>query len=185
MPSSYRELVVKGDAKLLRGFLWGYKATKHARSGLLFCDDYPIDTHHLRELLHLRTGREHLICTENHRKSLVAALQRAETLGFEIISDQPIARSSFEFKFDTFSEKVARGLKKIFRKLPKELSLSDFQDKEDKRPGLAGVEMYAPAHHYHYHGGGTVEGNLEKLLSLHKKLAYHEFVEVKDVTLEH
>ncbi len=167
MPTSYRELVVKGDAKLLRGFLWGYRATKHARSGLLFCDDYPIDTHDLRELLHLQTGREHLICSENHHKSLVAALKRAEALGFEIISDQPIARSSFEFKFDTFSEKVAAGLKRIFRKLSKELSLSDFQEKEDKHPGMIGVEMYAPAHHYRYHGVGTVEGNLEKLQLLH------------------
>lgn len=80
---------------------------------------------------------------------------------------------------------VAAGLKRLFAKPPKELVLAGFHEKEEKHPGVTGVEMYAPAHHYHYHGGGTVEGHLEKLLSFHKKLARHEFVEVRDITLEH
>jgi hypothetical protein len=184
MSSNYRELVIKGDGKLLKGFLWGYKATKRVRSGLLICDDHPINTHDLQELLRLQTGREHLICTEGHHKSLIAAMQRAPELAFEIISDRPIVRSYFEFKFDTFSEKVASSLKRIVRRLPKDLELTGFQEKEDRRPGAAGVEIYAPAHHYHYHGGGIAEGDIEKLLSLQKKFAYHEFVEVKDITIE-
>ncbi|MFQ5511510.1 MAG: hypothetical protein ACE5EO_06630 [Candidatus Krumholzibacteriia bacterium] len=185
MPSGYHELIVKGDEKLLRGFLWGYKSTRRVKSGLLLCDDYPIDTHHLRELLRLQTGREHLICTEAHHKTLVAAINRAAELGFEIISDEPIVRSYFEFKFDTFSEKVARSLKRIVRRLPKDLGLSGFDEKEDRVPGAVGVEMYAPAHDYHYYGGGTAEGGIEKLLSLHKKFSDHEFVDAKDIHVEH
>ncbi|UCG50853.1 MAG: hypothetical protein JSW58_11695 [Candidatus Latescibacterota bacterium] len=183
MAVTYYELVIKGSGRLLKGFVRGYQAAKSIKRGLIYCNDYPINTHHLKEILTLRGDNVHLICAARLRSAFLKAVESAKDLEFEVLSDQQITRTSLDFEFCTFNQDVASELKRIFRTLPVGLKLAQYEPKESVDPDAKGVEFYAPAHDYRFEAKGTVEGDIEKLISFHAKLAAHEFVEVEDILI--
>jgi hypothetical protein len=179
MANIHHELIVRGDLKHLRGFLRGYQLGKRLKSGLLFCADQPINTHHLKEILTLHGDYVHLICRDRLREGLVTAVRSAVDLEFEIIADRPIIRSAFGFKFKTVSRRVGNQLKKMFSRIPADLRLSQYEPEEIVDPSAKGVELYSPRPEYVFRGRGEVEGNIERLLRYHGKLAAHEFVDTE------
>jgi hypothetical protein len=186
MVTKYRELIVKGDDEILKGFLWGYKFAKNYKKGLLFCDDHPIDTHHIREVLSFHRNWEHVIASEKVYEGILAALKGAsEKLKFEIMCDKVIRDAHFEFEFETFSRDVARDLKRTLKRMPVSLELYDYDAKEEIDPGARGTELYSPVHDYCFKGKGKVRGGVEALLAMHAKLDEHVFIETSKIKLDH
>lgn len=185
MATSYREVIVKGDDTLLRGFVWGFKAARKIKSGVLFCADHPIQTHHLREILTLHGNYVHLITSGQHHRAILAALKQAAHLEFEVVSDKAIRKTYFDFKFQTFNRDVAAKLKRVLRRLPAGLKLVDFEPEETVEPSAKGVEFYSPVHDYCYEGTGKAQGEVEKLLRFHRALGEHVFIETEDIEVEH
>lgn len=186
MTTTYRELVVKGNASILKGFLWGFKTAKKIKKGLIFCDDHPIQTHHVRELLQLHGDYVHMVTSANVNEMIVAAIQdSAEPLELEIVSNRRIKEARFQFRFGTYSRDVATDLKRTLRKLPVSLELYGYRPKERIDPAAKGAELYSPVHDYEFAGNGKVRGEIEPLLRLHRKLDEHVFIEVDDIELVH
>lgn len=185
MPDSYRELVVRGDANLLRGFLSGYQLARKIKRGFYVCRDSPINTHHLMEVLTFKGDYIHVILTQRVHEGIVAAIRQAEDMEFTIVSDKPIAKLSFEFKFRTASTKVGARLKRLFDKLPAGLELTRYEPEEEIDPSAKGIEFYSPAHHYQFRGEGEVAGDLDKLFRFRRKLDEHEFIDVERIDVVH
>jgi len=183
--ASYRELVIRGDEKLLRGFLAGYRVTGKITSGFVSAREHHINTHHLREILTFRGHHVHLLVRRDVHAGLLSALRRVpDDLEFEIVSDRLIRRASFKYEFEIFNRKIAGQIKRTFSRLPHDLKRKGPQHKETIDPSSKGVEAYAPAHDYIYRGKGEIGGELEQLLAYHDKLHEYEFVQVEDIELE-
>ena len=184
MAVMYYELVIKGNGKLLKGFVRGYEIGKSIKSGLCFCEDRPINTHHLKETLTFRGDHLHLLCGARIRQGFLTAIRKAEDLDFEIIADRRILKSSFEFEFETASRKVATDIRRRIRSLPAGLKIVDYEPNETIDPSAKGVEFYTPVHDYRFEGKGVIEGDLETLLAYHDKLTPNEFIQAEDIVIE-
>jgi hypothetical protein len=183
MAVTYHELVIKGNGKLLRGFIRGYQIAKNINKGLLLCKNYPINTHHLKHILTFRGDHVHLVCKAQVRQGFLAAVEKASDLEFEVLADQEVYTASFEFEFETFNKEVASGIKRLLRRPPAGLELKDYTPEETTDPDAEGVEIYTPVHDYTFKGKGKVAGDVEKLCAFHTKFAEHEFFEVEDIRL--
>jgi len=183
MADTYYELVIKGNGKLLRGFIRGYQIAKNIKTGLILCNDYPINTHHLKHVLTFRGGHVHLVCKARIRQNFLAAIEKAADLEFEILADNEIHEASFQFEFETFNKEVASGIKRVLRRLPAGLEFDSYTPEETLDPDAKGVEIYSPVHDYIFKGKGKIRGDLQKLCTFHTKLAGHEFFEVENILL--
>jgi len=184
MAVTYHELVIKGNGKLIKGFGLGYAFGKSIKTGLIFCHDHPIQTHHLRDVLTFRGDHLHMITSARVRRGFLSAVRAVEDLETEVIADRPILRSYFEFEFDTVSREVASDIKRVIRALPPGLKILEYEPEESVDKDAKGVELYTPVHDYRFEAKGSVEGDVEKLLSYHKKLTSIEFIEAEDIVLE-
>jgi hypothetical protein len=184
MAVTYYELVVKGNEKLLRGFIHGFKIARGIERGLIFCREHPIKSHHLREVLTFHGDHIHLVTSGRNHNAPATAIEKAEDLEFEIVEDKEITGAYFAFDFETVSKEVGNDLKAALRQLPAGLKLVDFDPVETIDPSAEGVEIYSPVHEYRFRGEGKVTGDLEKLLDFHKKFKEHVFIDVKDIEIQ-
>jgi hypothetical protein len=186
MAAVYYELLVKGNEDKIFAYLNGYLTGKKIKQGVIFCEECPFRIHELRELIRYHGDVAHIICRAGLRQTVLSAIRSAPAAySFEVKKDRKITSASFEFKFETFSKKVAGGLKRMFTQLPAGLKLIDFQPEETIDPDAKGIERYAPAHEYQYSGEGMVAGNVETLLDFHCRLSQSDFVELEEIVLEY
>jgi hypothetical protein len=185
MATKYHEIIVRGNDKLLKGFVRGFQIGRSIKGGLWYCGDHPIATAHLKEILTLRGDHIHLVCTGSVRHRFIAAVNQAADLGFETLSDRRIARTHFEFGFETFSRETASAIKKLLDELPPGLALRDYEPQETFDATARGVELYSPVHEYEFRGKGRITGDFESLLSFQKTLSANEFFETADIVIEH
>ena len=183
MAVTYYELVIKGNGKLLKGFIRGYQIGRDIKSELYFCKDHPFESHHLKEVLTFRGNHVHFICTAKTRQGIISAIRKAKDLEFELITDERLKKIYFDFEFKTASRKVAGEIKRIFSTIRNDLKLVGYKPSESIDEGAKGVEFYTPAHDYRFEGGGRVSGDLDSLLRFHKKLTDHDFIEAEDIVI--
>ena len=183
---TYREIIVRGDEKIMKGFLVGYCTSNRIKSGLVLARDHDINRHHLREILRFRPHYLHLVVRSDHYRALASTLRRVEKeLNMTVISDRAIRRAWLEYDFETFNRRVARTIKRFFANLPEGIKRTGRKHEEHVDPHAKGVEMYSPAHDYAFRGKGQLTGDLERLLRLHPKMKAHEFIDVGDINLKH
>jgi hypothetical protein len=186
MANGYREVIIHGDSKVLKGFVACYRSTHRIKSGLVLAREHPINRHHLKEILTFRHHHLHLIAGRGHYRGFMAALRPvADGLKLKVVSDRPIRRAWFEYEFETANRRVAATIKRMFANLPTDVRRVGRSHKEKIDPSAKGVEVYSPSHEYTYRGGGKITGNLESLLALHAKFEDHEFIDVGDISLKH
>jgi hypothetical protein len=125
-----------------------------------------------------------LICVARFRQGLRAAIAKAADLGFEVVSDEKISRTYFNFEFETVSRNAASRMKKLIASAPAGVRVSVYESVETVDKDARGVELYAPVHDYKFCGKGRTEGAFEALLSFRTALANNEFFEVGDILVE-
>jgi hypothetical protein len=185
MATKYHELIVKGDEEMLKGFIEGFMIAKGIKTGVILAREHDIETHHLKEILTFHGNYIHVIVTGRHHRSLVSAVEKTPDIEYEIVSDKEIVNAHFEFKFETFSRDVAKGLKKTMARLPSGLQLIDYDPEETIDPSGEGIEFYSPMHDYSFCGKGKIRGDVAKLIRFHERMKAHVFIETKDIDLEH
>lgn len=186
MAGVYYELLVKGNEDKMFAYLNGYLTAKKIKEGVIFCDECPFNIHELRELIRYHGEVAHIACRAGLRQTVLSALRSAPAAySFEVKKERKISKASFEFKFETFSKKVAGGLKRMFAQMPTGLKLSEYEPEEKIDPDAAGIERYAPAHDYRFAGKGKVTGNAETLLDFHRRLSQSDFIKLEKIELEY
>ena len=179
-------MIIRGDDKIMKGFLTGYCSARRIKSGLIFAREHDINRHHLRELLTFKPSYLHLIISSEHHRSFAAALRPVtDELKLKILSDRSIRRMWFKYEFVTYNRRAAGTIKRFFRNLPAEIKRSGRAHVETIDPSAKGVEVYSPLHDYVFRGEGELSGDIERLLRLHPKLKEHEFIDVGDINLKH
>lgn len=185
MAATYYEIILKGDDKLLKGFVRGFEIGRSMRGVIWLCEDHPIDKKYSKAVRLFRGDHTRLVCAAKARQGLLASVAKAPDLGFEIVWDGKITRTSFKFEFETVSREVASKIKKLLASAPTGVKLVGYEPQESVDAEARGVELYAPVPEYEFRGQGTAEGDLAALLSFRKTLAANEFFVVKDIVVEH
>jgi len=186
MAVTFYELIIKGNEDLLFAYLHGFMNGRKIKQGIIFSNECPLATHHLKEFIEYRGEVLHLVCRARLRASLVSAIEESpEDYSFEVKKEQRILAASFSFEFETFNREAAGNLKKTFAGLPSGLKLVDYEPEESIHPDAAGPEGYAPMHEYRFHGQGKVLGDIETLLDFHRDLSQNDFIKLEDIRLSY
>jgi hypothetical protein len=175
--SAWRELVVEGSEKTLRGFLVGFSAAEGKTAKASFAK-------FLGELL--GTGSHHVVfAPEGVAERIV---KRLAMVGHEadlhLAGYREIVEARLAFTVELFSKELAtRTRDQLHDSLPEGVTAHDFHDQEDLDPQARGAELYAPEHHYIYRASGTLAGPFPGIVEMQRRARVLEFVEAEPIEL--
>lgn len=168
---------IKGNAETIVAYLDGFLRGKGVKSGYLFTEDLPFQTHSIKEYIKFRGDVVHLICRGSLRPVINSAIRQGANLyDFEFVDSRLLKHGFFGFKFTTANRQVAGAIKRLMRGVPGTVRIVDFKPRETSNPDAKGAEGYAPLHEYQFCGAGTVRGNVEDVLKTWYKFAANEFM---------
>jgi hypothetical protein len=191
MPTTYTEIMIKGEPALIKGFVIGFlegrgdKGDTFVEEECLIEEDSPLSM-----VLHFFTGHPHLvpvIAETGMVESLCKALQnRKEEIPSEVMSMRAVTGAFFEFKYKTFSEEVGKSILAFFSNLPDGVRVKEgYKPVEKIIPEGKGVEAYTPLHDYELKGSGVVQGGVKEIYRLYCRAGLFEVVELGKLTLEY
>ena len=117
---------------------------------------------------------------------VVIPAQVRKELGLVVRADRPVGRAYFHYRFRVYNRALARKIKTLLGELPDSIEQLEAVEKEESRPKAAGPEAYAPEHDYVYSGHGELETvrGVEELITLRRRLAERNWIEVSKIRLE-
>lgn len=176
---SWYELLIKGPEDDLEG-LFAQHPGEVLRGSELKLEEVSV-TARILDFLHANT--HHLVfASRDQARNLVQALTGHPTLRLDGVWE--VASGRFDFEARAFNEEVARRIHDALNgDLPEGVTVQD-HEAEERNPDAKGVEMFAPAHEYVYHCGGTVTGTPPGIFEIHQRLARLDFVHEEPLELE-
>ena len=187
----YYEIVLDGDAEILRGFVVGYLAATGLGSQVFVCRDFHIENdslaHQLGEWIGLLENRTHLIVPAAANDQIRAGVEEAgDELKIEVHSSRKLTRATFDFEWETYNRDEAAGLRAVFDASPASVSLEDYSPEEIIHEDEVGqTSGYAPTHPYTARAGGTAYGDPGALIEWASILRDKDFVKVGEIKLEY
>jgi hypothetical protein len=169
------KIVVKGDERILRGFLVGFGAAAGRRhQGAVLGSDVPVAPESLTERVQqlLAAGSHHVVLTpEGYGERLMAAIgKHGGNAGLVVESSVEVAGGSFEFRAETFSREGGGLIRRAFLDaVPEGIEIRDLRTDEEVDPSGAGQELYSPVHHYSLLMRGQIIGPLPGVLEMHRR----------------
>ncbi len=188
MSEAFVEITIKGDQKLLKGFILGFLGQRDC--GRAFIEQTPPEKDSPIELIvHFFSEHHHLtpVITERDLyESLCQAIQRRKKdLEAEILSAREIIAASFSFAYKTYSRDIGEALCDLFFNLPPGLTLQEGGRHKEKIDPDAGLELFAPLHAYEATGSGVVAGDIRPLYQLFRKTGRFDVVTLGKLQLEY
>jgi hypothetical protein len=190
MTSRYVEFVIDGpkgwDLGFVRGFLHGRgmdgRVIDAEKEGF---DCAPL-REHLKEMLHPDSDTAHLLVPEDLTSEVEEAVQASGGAGFPMVirHRRPVHGARFTFSVHLYSREVGKKVLSLFTQLPPQVTLNmtkEFEERVD--PAARGVELYAPTHDYELKGEGTLEGELEPVLSIYRACRDEEIIHQSEAHL--
>jgi hypothetical protein len=177
MGQTFVEVVLEGPRGRARGFVEGYLAGRGVEARLLDAEEEGFEREtlreHLREVLHPGAEVLHLLVPAGALEEVREAAETAagRGIGLAIRKIRPLVGASVAFTLEGFSPEHGRRVLALLADLPEGVALRrerPFEERLD--PDARGIEAYSPAHEYELRGKGTVEGDLEGVLSVHRRL---------------
>jgi len=189
--SDYYEIVLDGDAKVLRGFVAGYLSASGLSPEVFVAREFHVEhdslAHQLAEWIGLVADRTHFIVPEAiHAKIEEGTGGIGTHLGIKVVEQRRIAEARFGFSWKTHSREVAEELRGRFDALPAGVALDDYESSEEIHDGETGATGgYAPAHPYEAKATGLAHGTPGSVIRWAAELRQHEFIEVQDIRLKY
>jgi hypothetical protein len=187
------ELILAGPPEAARGFVCGYLAARRqeGQERCIFCEERGIRSDsfaaHFLEWSGLRSHLNHLLVDAALQAGMVEALRRRRgQLSLEVRAVRPVRRAFFSFRFRVFDKRLGRRVRKMFDPLPEGLAMDPGYEPTETvwDDGVPDGGLYSPEHEYELKGEGTVRGEVEALLRLHRRAAAEPMVEVREIELE-
>ncbi len=186
MAVKHFDFVIKGNEDKLCSYLEGFMRGKGIKSGWLFTEKHPFQSHFIKELIKYHSDVVHLICRSGLRPVIRAAITASPAIfEFEIMESRLVSKADFEFKFKTANRKVAGAIKRLLGRHPAGVKLVDYKPIEAVNPEAKGAEGYAPLHEYTFHGKGKIVGDVEGVLKVFQKLESNEFIHCEEIEIRH
>jgi hypothetical protein len=189
--SDYYEIILDGDAEILRGFVVGYLAATGLGSQVFVCRDFHIEhdslAHQLGEWIGLLENRTHLIVPSAANDQIRAGVQEAgDELKIEVHASRRLARARFDFEWETYNRDEASELRAFFDSHPASVSLDDYSPEEIIHEDEEGqISGYAPTHPYTARARGHAHGDPGALIEWAAALRDQDFVKVGTIQLEY
>jgi hypothetical protein len=187
--SDYYEIVLDGDAKVLRGFVAGYLSASGLAPEVFVARDFHVEhdslAHQLAEWIGLVADRTHFIVPEAIQAKIEQGTGGIGTrLGITVVEQRRIAEVRFEFSWKTHSREVAADLRACFEAAPTGVILEDYEPTEEVHEDESGMTGgYAPAQPYEAKAAGVAHGAPGAVITWAAELRQQEFVEVKNIKL--
>lgn len=186
--ATYREVVLQGSASAVEAFLAGFKQGKGWASEFYFvCDHNCIKAestaHKILEALKLEKDITHVLITEPRTPAVVEAVKGAKKTGLKVMTNKPVKKACFGYKFFTANKRLGSRVKRLFNQMPAGLKRIEPKEKEIYHPKSKGAEGYAPEHDFELKGSGSIEGPLDLVIEFRRLLEKLEPVNVTPITL--
>lgn len=186
--SVWRELVVEGSEKTLRGYLTGLGATAGKRVEAILGSDLDIEKGSFAKFLAelLGAGSHHVVFAPGTvAEELVESLMTVgHEVGLHLASYREIQEARLAFTVELFSKELAiRVRDQLHDSLPEGVTVRGFEEEEDLDPQARGAELYAPEHHYTYRASGTLVGPFPGIAEMQRRARSLEFVEAQPMEL--
>ena len=188
--SEYYEIVLDGDADILRGFVVGYLAATGLGSQVFVCREFHIEhdslAYHLGEWIGLLENRTHLVVPTGVHDQIRAGVEEAgDELKIEVHASRKLVGADFEFEWKTYNRGEADEIRTMFDEHPDGVTLDGYSPEEiihEDEVGETGA--YAPTHPYTARASGKAHGDPGALIEWAAKLRDHDFVKVGTIRLE-
>lgn len=188
----FYELVIQSPFLLIKGFLMGFMYGRGPEFPYFFHRKAGIRRETLGEVIREYLSLDnytHLCLPEKVVPDFVAALERAEPkIGVRVVKKRKIKEAEFRFGFEIYSEDQAAECKALFAKMPKGVSLLNYNPVEIKDEHIRGIKEYAPSHPYIFRGQGLVKGDFEPLVDFYlkcKRSGVRDFLLCSEIRLEY
>ena len=117
--SDYHEVVLDGDAEILRGFLVGYLVATGLENKVFVSRDYHVENdsmaYQLGEWIGLLENRTHLIVPAATGDQLRAGVEEAgDALKIEFHASRKLTSAGFDFEWETYNRDEASELRALF-----------------------------------------------------------------------
>ncbi len=179
----YRELIVKGDDRDLIPYLAGFLGA-NGITGVYFAEESGLHVRELRDRVRHHGEVQHIVCNAESEAAVRDALAKAAPrYRFEIKDEREIARAVFRFEVETPSRDVAQVVRDTLASLPSGTTLSGFVPREEIDPTSAGAELYSPYHGYMFRASGEVQGDIDGVIKMRRRLCTIEFVKCHEIDL--
>jgi hypothetical protein len=189
--SDYLEIVLDGDAEIMRGFFVGYLSGAGVQSDVFICQDFHVQHDSLArevgEWLGLVRDRTHVIVPASVGDQIREGIDRAgPELKLSVHSWRAIREAEFEFSWKVFNRDEARRLLELVERKPGAVALEDYEPEEIVHEGEEGATGgYAPVHPYEASAKGTARGAPGPVIAWASALREDEFVELGEIRLHY
>ncbi|MDD2335680.1 MAG: hypothetical protein PHD01_03790 [Geobacteraceae bacterium] len=192
MENKFVEVVFEGHYNTVRGYIEGLQDGMGTAYKFFFSSEAGIKAETLSELIKewvsLGHRLHHVVMEEaffSKVKDVLLKKGRDSIMtSSSIKSSKNVKEATFDFKFEAYARKYADEIKELLGNLPDGVSLHHYKPEEKINHDAEGVELYAPAHDYIFHGKGTVIGQIEQVVMLRNILDDHPLIEAEKVFLD-
>ena len=190
MAGSFHEFVIEGPRGWTVGFLQGYVRGRLPQGVAIDAESEGCDVssagEKIRELVLRRSEIAHILVRDDtldiFREAIEVAAETGRDLHLQL--ERAIDSASFEFSFESFSRDGAQRIQGYMKPIPEGVQLSaDSRVEQFVDPDAIGAEMYAPAHDFVFRGKGTLLGDVEQVIRLHRLFADDEWIDAGPLRL--
>jgi len=184
----YREMIIEGPERLVRGFVLGVIAAHgHVDGRVFFSADEEINTQslmgYLADWVGIKEHVVHAIVEEQAATRLVEAIERDHHLKLELRSDREVLEASFEFRYEIFAPVYARRVHDILNSRAPGIVITGWNPEVESDPDARGPELYAPDHHWAERAHGRVSGSFAGMLELYRACRNEQLIRLGNLEL--
>jgi hypothetical protein len=181
---NWHVIAIDGPERELRAFVSGFLADRKADpSAVVFGDDVGLEKGSLGERMRalLHGGHHAALAPDDLADALADALaQGGAPVGLRVGDRHPVTRATFDVHAEVYARAVASQLRGALRGAPmSQHSENEAEHAEDK----GGVDLYAPVHSYTYRVRATVNGPVDEVLAVRRRLAEVEAAQIEPLHL--
>ncbi|MBN1482312.1 hypothetical protein EH223_08925 [candidate division KSB1 bacterium] len=181
MSTQFSEVIIKAPFLMVKGFLMGYMQGAKKDFEYFFHRKHSIKRESMgelmRELFHVEC-HTHICLPTDIFPDFQQALHNVEhKLCAQVESAKQIKSASFTFSFHNYNEAETGIYKELFRNIPRNVELINYNPLELRGDALVGVSEYTHINQYVYEGYGTVSGDFQGVMDFYLKVKRHRLVD--------
>ena len=184
----FHEVVIEGHFERSHGLLLGLVMGARARGHLYFSHEEGVRAtfgERLREAVGFHAPVCHVLVDKTMSDLLGRHAKRiAAESGVHIRQKKRVKSAGFEFSYRAYAPRYAQEIRDLIAGLPPGVQLAGEPPREHVDQTAAGVEVYAPVHHYEFEGEGEIRGRIDLVIAARRRLKEHPLVRVERIELQ-
>ncbi len=186
--SDWHAIVIEGGEAATRGFVLGVLGECGADpDAIAFGNDVGVGSETLGErVVEFLTGsrRQLVLASDAVATALIDALTRTGVgAHLRLAEHRRVTAAVFGFRVETFSRDVARDVHAALEAVPVGVRVADRNEESETHPDETPIELFMPGHPYVYRARGRIEGSVDGVMAVRRRLAASEAVELDTLSL--